>query len=310
MRIAILGAGAIGSTFALQLAGAGHEISLVARGARLARITADRAIVTRRGHRAPVEPRPTLAPDDVHDLVLVTVLAHQVEAVLPALQANASPSIMFMFNTFGGLAALRDAVGRERFSWGFPAIVAKLVDGALDARILPRALSMLQTTTVGALADHAPPGLGRWAEVFTRAGIPSVVEPDMESWLRTHAAFMAPLMAAGVKTTARGRGLSWRESGDVAAGMRAGLALVRRLGHRLTPSNMALLGRMPPSLIGAGLWLSSRLPVFAALGAGGATEPLWLLDAMQKAAPEPPEPLLRLAEELRQLGAGAAPPAR
>ena len=33
-----------------------------------------------------------------------------------------------------------------------------------------------------------------WARAFTAAGIVSVVDPDMQSWLRTHAAFVVPMM--------------------------------------------------------------------------------------------------------------------
>jgi 2-dehydropantoate 2-reductase len=58
------------------------------------------------------------------DLVRVTVLASQVDAVLPALVASAAKTVMFMFNIFDPLRRLRDAVGPSRFAFGFPAILA------------------------------------------------------------------------------------------------------------------------------------------------------------------------------------------
>ncbi|OHV03635.1 ketopantoate reductase family protein [Mycobacterium talmoniae] len=54
MRIAVIGPGGIGSTFAFQLANAGHQITVVARGARLDQLRCDGAIVTADGERAAV----------------------------------------------------------------------------------------------------------------------------------------------------------------------------------------------------------------------------------------------------------------
>lgn len=293
MRIAILGAGAIGSTFAFHLSRAGHDVAVLARGARLAKLIEDAAIVARglgaKGGegRAKVHPMATLEPDDVYDLVLVTVLASQVDALMPAIAANRSPAVMFMFNTFGGLAALREAVGRERFSWGFPAIVAHLdASGTLEARVVPRAASMLQITTLGALADHAPDWIRTWAETFSRAGIPTIVHPDMASWLGSHAAFMVPLMVTGVRAYEAKRGLPWGEALEIAEGMRAGFALVRRSGMRVTPGNIALLSHLPAAFVAGGLWLASRLSVVRALGANGKAEPRALVLAMLKLDPE------------------------
>ncbi|ATB31493.1 2-dehydropantoate 2-reductase [Melittangium boletus DSM 14713] len=45
MKVAIVGPGSIGSTFAFHLARAGHDVTVVARGARLAQLEKDRAIL-------------------------------------------------------------------------------------------------------------------------------------------------------------------------------------------------------------------------------------------------------------------------
>ncbi|PCC74935.1 2-dehydropantoate 2-reductase [Nannocystis exedens] len=99
MKIAVIGPGGIGSTFASQLARAGHEVTVVARTKRLAQLQRDGAIVTAKGERAAVQVSAALDPSVAYELVLVTVLASQVDAVLPALRASAAKSVMFMFNT-------------------------------------------------------------------------------------------------------------------------------------------------------------------------------------------------------------------
>ncbi|QRN98506.1 NAD-binding protein [Archangium violaceum] len=276
MKIAIVGPGAIGSTFAFHLARAGHEVTVVARGARLAQLEKERAIVTTDEQRAPVEVSAALKPTTPWDLVLVTVLESQVDAVLPALQRSAAKQVMFMFNTFAPLDRLRDAVGANRFVFGFPAILAELKDGKLQSQVIPRALSALQITIV---TDEA------WAAVFSKAGIATDTQVDMHSWLRTHAALVVPVMITSFRAYERGSGLSWNESRELASGMAEGLSLVRSLGHRLTPSNVALLDKLPAPVLTLGLWLLSRNPAIVALGGKGPGEARTLIDAMVASAP-------------------------
>ena len=54
MKIAIIGPGRIGSTFAFYLSRAKHEVTVIARGARLEALTRDAAIVAVDGERASV----------------------------------------------------------------------------------------------------------------------------------------------------------------------------------------------------------------------------------------------------------------
>src|SRR6478735_4539884 len=129
MKIAVLGPGGIGTTFAFQLARAGHDVTVIGRGKRLAELQREKAVVTSSGERAAVEVRDALEATTPWDLVLVSVLAHQVSAVLPALAASAAKTVMFMFNTFEPLARLSEAVGASRFAFGFPAILATVDDG-------------------------------------------------------------------------------------------------------------------------------------------------------------------------------------
>ncbi|WP_437530105.1 2-dehydropantoate 2-reductase N-terminal domain-containing protein [Sorangium sp. So ce726] len=272
MKIAIIGAGRIGSTFAFQLARAGHEVTVVARGERLEQLRRDGAIVSATGERAAVRVSAALDATAAWDLVLVTVLAFQVDAVLPALAESAAKSVMFMFNTFEPLGRLRDAVGPARFAFGFPAILATLEDGKLTSKVVTR--GMVTTVTDAA-----------WAKVFTDAGIPAVVHADMESWLRTHAALVVPAMVAVITAHAREAGVSWAEAMNLARAMEEGFRVVRHLGNTITPEPMVTLSRLPAPAVAALLWGLSRIDAVRKTGAAGPGEPRMLIDAMAAAAP-------------------------
>jgi 2-dehydropantoate 2-reductase len=281
MKAAILGAGGIGSTFAVQLARAGHDVTVIARGARLAQLEAAGGIALASGELVAVPVSAALPEGEPFDLVLVTVLASQVDVVLPALAASKARRIMFMFNTFEPLDRLRDAVGAERFTFGFPSIIARVDErGALHTDIQKRGL---QTTVTDA----------DLARAFTDAGIPTVVTPDMPSWLRAHAAAIVPFMLAVASAHGRGRGIEWREAGELAAAMGEGFALVKRLGHAIIPSQVALLGGLPQPARTLILWGATRSAALRASGAAGVREPRALLDAMLAAAAPDDLPALR-----------------
>ncbi len=88
MRIAIIGAGAIGGYVAAKLAYSGVETTVVARGTTLAAIRADGITLHEAG--GTIVAHPALMTDDpqaagAHDAVIVAVKAQQLAAVLPML---------------------------------------------------------------------------------------------------------------------------------------------------------------------------------------------------------------------------------
>ena len=164
LRIAVVGAGAIGSTFAFQLARTGgHDVTAVARpgSARLAQLERDCGIVRTTGDRADMHVSATLDEAAPYDLVIVTVLAHQVDSVLPALQRSAAKRIQFMFNNFDP-ERLRDVIGAERCSFGMPFVQAMIEpDGTLKA-------------TIGAAGQKNKMDDPASVDIFIAAGLPAV----------------------------------------------------------------------------------------------------------------------------------------
>ncbi|HEY4222323.1 MAG TPA: 2-dehydropantoate 2-reductase N-terminal domain-containing protein [Myxococcota bacterium] len=273
MKVAVVGCGAVGSAFAFTLAKAGHDVTCVARpGARLQQLQAAHGVVAKSGTAA-TSVADALDVNIAYDLVIVTVLAPQVGAVLPALSASKAAGVLFMFNTFESLDPLRDAVGAARFAFGFPSILAHLHEGVLDFNFLTSG----QITTV---SD------ARWAKLFNDAGIGTVVHDDMHSWLRSHAAFAIPLMSIGCLLLARGgRALTMSEASAYARAWVDGFALVRKLGGRVTPSNVSMAASLPRPIVTTLLWAASRTQMVRDTGAHGPQEARMLIDQMTAAAP-------------------------
>lgn len=89
MKICVIGAGAIGGLLAAKLSQAGEEVSVVARGAHLARIVADGLTLLEDGREsvARVNASDRIAAFGKQDLIVLAVKAHQVAAVVGDLPA-------------------------------------------------------------------------------------------------------------------------------------------------------------------------------------------------------------------------------
>lgn len=267
-KIAIIGAGGIGSTFAVQLSKAGHEVTVVARGKRLQQLQEQGGLLVANGEIVRVGVSEALDQRAPWDLVLVSVLAHQTPPLMAALANSAAKHVMFMFNTFEPLQTLQAAVGEARFAFGFPAIMARIdAQGRLHSSIQRHGL---QTTVT-----HEA-----FAQLFTAAGIPAVVSTQMESWLRSHAAAVVPFMFASSVAQTRSAGITWREAVDLADAMNEGFELVRKLGFEVVPSAHSVIGRLPPAAKAALLWSATRNEAVRANGAAGLAEARHLVAAM------------------------------
>jgi len=287
MKVAIIGAGGIGSTFAVQLARAGHEVSVVARNKRLVQLQQQGGVQTAEGAVVKLDVSAALDQAVAWDLVLVSVLAHQVEPLLAALTGSAAKRIMFMFNTFEPLQPLRDAVGNERFAFGFPSILARVdAQGLLESSIQRHGLRT--TVTDQSLAD-----------IFSAAGIPSVVSTQMEGWLRSHAAAVVPMILASNVAQQRHAGITWREAVGLADVMEEAFALVRKLGFNVVPTAHSVIGRLPPTAKAALLWSATRNETVRSSGAAAVVEARHLVDAMLAAAPSGWPELERLRPQLQ-----------
>ena len=269
LHIAVLGVGGIGSTFAFHLTRAGHGVKAIARpgSLRLEQLKRDDGIVNTKGERAELGIADMLDETVPYDLVLVTPLANQVDAVLSALQRSAAKRIQFMLNT-SDPERLRGAVGSERCSFGMPFVQAIVDwDGKLNAKI-------------GMGGQKSKMNHQGWVNVFIAAGLPAVFEPDMLLWLRCHVPLCVAFESVSLAGMQRGGGASWSESLVIARGMQESVTSIRRLGYKLYPSGKSWLHANPVWVAASMLWSLSRIVSFRELLATGITECLALVDVL------------------------------
>jgi len=274
LRIAVVGVGQIGSTFAFQLARVGgHEVTVIARpgSPRLAHLQRDGGIVTTKGEQAVVRVLDTFDEETQYDLVIVTLLAHHVDAVLPALKRSRAKCVQFMFNVFEP-ERLAAAISSERTSFGMPFIQAKL---DTNGRLSP---------TIGAGGQKTLMARQRWVDLFTTAGIPSALEPDMPLWLRCHAPLCVAFESVSIAGERRKGGASWKEAMTLARGVKACFELIQQQGLTIYPKSKRTMYRSPIAAVAAILWSMSRVRSFRELLATGGPECRSLVEDMVKAA--------------------------
>lgn len=257
MRIVVVGAGCIGTIIASRLAKAGHEVSVIARGERLANIQAHGLRMQTHGKSRieyqDVAAFPRLTPDMKADFVLVTVQRQQIDALMPDLIAHPAHNIVFMFNCVANDDQWRHPL-KGRLLWAFPAALGELKNGIVHYSVLPRSLSLLQITTIGGHAKRHASAI-KLMKIFNKAKIPSTFHDDIAAWLKTHAALMLPVMAIGSQKiqTQQPLALTWQEANTVAQAMQECFDLVSATGNTITPLNIKLVSLMPSAIIALSL---------------------------------------------------------
>ena len=298
MRIAVIGAGVVGSLYAARLAGAGQSVTLVARGRRLAALQRGPIQIlndeTGVGAAATVAVVASLRPDDDYDLALVVVRADQIDALLPKLKENHGvKGFLFLHNRVAGSAALAQAVGPERMLLGFPG-----AGGWLDGDIVRYRLIPEQPTTLGEPDGLVSPRLRQIASVFEAAGFKVSLSRHMDDWLKTHAMLVTAI--AGAIYLGHGSTKAVAKSHDsirtLVQGIRHGFGLLTAAGVTIQPRKLALLVSLPSIL--AQIYLHRFL-------ARPASELI-----LARHANAVPGEMLKLVEELRmivRLEPGSAP---
>ena len=247
MKLLVYGAGVLGSQFAVRLQEAGHDVTLLARGERL-------AALRRHGVQLGEAESPAVRsvpvplvehPAAGYDLILVLVRTHQVDAVLESL-TGVDGDVLFLLNWAAGPEPLGAVIGPERVLLGFPT-AGGTMDGDVVRYRAPGLLTRLTPMPIGEPGGRATPRLERIVRELRTAGINAKAEPRIDAWLKTHAAFVVPL---GQAVLAAGGPAALA---DDPAAVRAMLRLIRQnlaaMATPTVPGGFGALRTLPSGLL-------------------------------------------------------------
>jgi 2-dehydropantoate 2-reductase len=189
LRIVVFGAGVQGTVFAVRLAIAGHQVTLVSRPRRAAELRQEGATIldaeTSLTHTRVLPVLEKLPPDFAADMCLVTVRRDQIETLLPELvKAIAIKQVVLLGNHANRTEHLLTVLGRPRTVIAFPGVAGYPEGGII------RYLDIPQQHTV--VEERAP----NVRSFFREAGFRVDSVRDMEAWLQRHAVFIAAIAGA------------------------------------------------------------------------------------------------------------------
>ena len=287
-RILVVGAGVNGAVCAVELYRAGFNVIVLARPSRYQELV-ERGIEienplngARTVTRVPVVAQ--LAPNDLYDYILVVVRKNQVPGLLPALQQNRSPNVVFMVNTALGPEEWAAELGADRIMLGF-VFAGGRREGSLVRAMRPKGGS----SPFGELNGAATPRLERLLRILNRAGLRARPEPHMPDWLANHAATVVPfamlILKHGCDSYALGRSKS--DLRLLADAIPETLAVLRANGRRIVPRAHAVVASLPRWML-VGLFRALLSTKFAEIGGA------WHCS-------QAPDEMNQLARELKEL---------
>ena len=194
MRLLIYGAGVIGSLYAVLLKKAGFDVSVYARGRRLA-VLKSRGLLyyeNNKLRKSKVKVLKELKRDDKYDFIFLTVRENQLYAALEELKYNNS-DIVTMVNSIDDYRNWEDICGKGRIIPAFPGAGGSIRNDILDAALTP---SFVQPTTFGKISRKKTVRINKLAGILKKAKIPYKIADDMHLWQICHLAMVVPIADA------------------------------------------------------------------------------------------------------------------
>ncbi len=231
MRVAVVGAGALGRVYGVRLAAAGHDVTFVVRAARAATprpFVLERANADGRRDRLDAPRLATEVPDDA-EAAIVAVRVDHLDGDLSAVLRRAEGVALVVVTPLlpRAKADLDGALGRPVVA-AQPGVVAYENDAGVVRYWLPR----VAPTRIE--ASGAPEAVVHLAQALDRAGLPTRLEPGVtQSNPATTATFFPIVLALDA---AGGTVDDVLARGDVLDAMFAALRETRALAGRLGTS--------------------------------------------------------------------------
>lgn len=248
MRIAVMGAGALGGYFGGRLAAAGHQVTLIARGAHLATIRAKGLrILSPRGDLHVTEIAATDDPGTIGpvDVIMFMVKNYDVEAGAEAIAPMLGPETMVVTcqNGVSAHERLGAVIGPERVVPG----VARIPADVPEPGVINHS-AMWDTLSFGEVEGRVTARIEEFRDAILGAGATAVVPENIlhDLWEK----FISQATLASLTTLTRLDIGPLRRNPDSRALFLAAMEETERVGRKVVPDLPAGLVEKAWSIIG------------------------------------------------------------
>jgi len=264
MKILVFGAGPLGTLLAARLLQGGLDVSLLARGTRLADLK-KHGVVLKNWNTGKVESIQvplveSFGAKAIYDLVVVVMRKNSALKILPLLAENKKvKTFLFLMNNADGPDVFVDALGANRVIMGFPG-AAGYREGHAIVHINgepehPAVIVMgKHTLGEGSLVEETIQELEKGLHIQVEN------EPHMDAWSKYHVALLFPSLAPAFYLCGNDRLRISRTRDAIVLAWRAikeGFSVLKKLGYPIRPTHFKRFLFIPEPL--AVVFLSKML---------------------------------------------------
>ena len=252
-RILVVGAGVLGTVYAAKLSLAGHDVTIIEKSPVRKGQLEEQGLAIRLLDGSKPETVRVPIIDDLDaaaDFDLAIVIARKIHltGILDMLTPTSIPDVLIMMSNAEGPAEIVEALG-ERAVLGFPGAGGRVVDGVVEYQISP---AFMAPTMLGEIDGTTTERVKVLSAIFEGASFHPKITPAIDSWLKSHEAFVASL---GNATIIAGSGAKVAADKELLTlnilAIREVYAAMAAAGLSVEPSWFSLWRRLPLPVIRA-----------------------------------------------------------
>ncbi len=208
MKILIYGAGVIGSIFAYKIKSSGNDVTVLARGKRLEQLRKHgikiKDVILDEHFETEIKTTDELKPDDYYDAALIIMQRQQVSTILPVLSKNSIiPFYIFTGNNVTGAEEYVKFLNRKRILLGFGGPGGYREGYYVISAYVKDYTVLYLGEPDGSVSER----IENLRNVLIESGIKVNIPENIDSWLKTHAAFISALVMASYAAKNKGKKL-------------------------------------------------------------------------------------------------------
>lgn len=256
MKILILGAGVIGKIYACRLFNSGVDVTLLARGQNYEMIKQHgveiKNIQTKETAIFKIPVTTVIDPHKNYDLIIVTVRLDQLKNIDSILNGGKSTkAIMFMLNNIQNFDELQHQFPDKEIILSFPG-----VGGTFKNNLLEYIQIKQQKTTLGNLNEETSNLTLKIKGLLTKSGFPTVIENNMQWWLKSHAVFITCVSASIIKQNGDSirLGKNKMATREMVKSIGEGFKCLQALGVKIIPNNLKTIFLTMPKWFSVWYW--------------------------------------------------------